>query len=169
MPHFVSGINSPFLSVNLIPVYPSVTCLFLLLPHLLTLCQLTIQNSLFHFQLKTYLFHISSHHRLPSGSGLRTDSTDFMTGMFLLSISVLGGPLEVTVGWIKMPLGTKVSLGLGDIVLDGDSVPSLFGQCLLWPNGRPSQQLLSSWQRKCIYFSLCSAFSYVFASFSQFH
>jgi len=28
--------------------------------------------------------------------------------------------------------------------LKGHSSPSLFGPCLLWPNGRPSQQLLSS-------------------------
>ena len=26
-------------------------------------------------------------------------------------------------GWIKMPLGTKVGLGRGHIVLDGDSAP----------------------------------------------
>ena len=52
-----------------------------------------------------------------------------------------------------MPLGTEVGLGPGDIVLDGDptppkkkghSSPPLFGPCLLWANGRPSQQLLSS-------------------------
>jgi len=52
-----------------------------------------------------------------------------------------------------MPLGKEVGLGPGHIVLDGDPVgtqpphssPSpLFGPCLLWPNGRPSQQLLSS-------------------------
>jgi len=58
-----------------------------------------------------------------------------------------------TVGWIKMPLGTEVGLGTGDIVLDGDlalptergtEAPSLFGPRLLWTNGRPSQQLLSS-------------------------
>jgi len=54
-----------------------------------------------------------------------------------------------TVGWIKMPLGKDVGLGPGHIVLDGDpaahSSPSpLFGPCLLWPNGRPSQELLSS-------------------------
>jgi len=48
-------------------------------------------------------------------------------------------------GWIKMPFGTEVGLGAGDIVLDGDpalpqkghSLP-IFGPCLLWPNGRPS-------------------------------
>ena len=28
-----------------------------------------------------------------------------------------------TVGWIKMPLGTEVSLGPGHIVLDGDPAP----------------------------------------------
>jgi len=58
-----------------------------------------------------------------------------------------------TVGWIKMPLGTEVSLCAGHIVLDGDPAPPtergtaapppLFGRCLLWPNGRPFQQLLS--------------------------
>ena len=43
-----------------------------------------------------------------------------------------------TVGWIKMPLGTEVGLGLGDVVLGGPSSPSLkgtqppiFGQYLL--------------------------------------
>jgi len=54
-------------------------------------------------------------------------------------------------GWIKMPLGTEADLGPGDIVLDGDPAPLkraqhslLFGPCLLWPNGRPSQLLLST-------------------------
>jgi len=28
-----------------------------------------------------------------------------------------------TVEWIRMPLGTEVSLGPGDIVLDGDPLP----------------------------------------------
>jgi len=58
------------------------------------------------------------------------------------------------VGWVKMPLGMEVGLGPGDIMLDGDpappmekgtTAPPLFGPCLLWPNGRPSQQLLSSY------------------------
>ena len=48
-----------------------------------------------------------------------------------------------TAEWIKMPLGTEVRIGPGDIVLDGDpaphpqkwhSSPPLFGPCLLWPN-----------------------------------
>jgi len=54
-----------------------------------------------------------------------------------------------------MPLGTEVGFGPGHIVLDGEWGPSslppwkraqqppLFGPCLLWANGRPSQQLLS--------------------------
>jgi len=33
----------------------------------------------------------------------------------------------------------ETGLGIGRIVLDGDPPP-----CLLWPNSRPSQQLLSS-------------------------
>jgi len=57
-----------------------------------------------------------------------------------------------TAGWIRISLGTEVGLGPGDIVLDEDPAPHmyraqqppLFGPCLLWPNGRPSQQLLSS-------------------------
>jgi len=45
-----------------------------------------------------------------------------------------------TVAWIKMPLGTEVGLGPGDIMLGGDpapstergtAVPPLFGPCLL--------------------------------------
>ena len=52
-------------------------------------------------------------------------------------------------------LGTVVDLGPGHIVLDGDPVPPkkeaqqppLFGPCLLWPNGRPPQLLLST----CLY------------------
>jgi len=60
---------------------------------------------------------------------------------------------DQTVGWIKMPLGTEVGLGPGDTVLDGNPAPpaergtappQLFGPCLLWPNGHPYQQLLSS-------------------------
>ena len=45
--------------------------------------------------------------------------------------------------WIKMPLGRKVGLGPGHIVLDGDLAPlppkwgtaPIFGPCLLCPNG----------------------------------
>jgi len=52
-----------------------------------------------------------------------------------------------------MPLGKVVGLGpAGHIVLDGDPLGTqppqqplpTFGPCLLWSNGRPSQQLLSS-------------------------
>jgi len=47
-----------------------------------------------------------------------------------------------TAGWTKMPLGMKVGRSPGDVVLDGDLAaplkgahPSVFGPCLLWPNG----------------------------------
>jgi len=51
-----------------------------------------------------------------------------------------------------MPLGTEIGLGPGDIVLDENPAPPrkwtqqppLFGTCLLWPDDRPSQLLLSS-------------------------
>jgi len=56
-----------------------------------------------------------------------------------------------TAGWIKMPLGTEVGLSPGHIVLDGEPAlppkghsPPVFDPYLLWPNGRPSQLLLST-------------------------
>jgi len=58
-----------------------------------------------------------------------------------------------TAGWIKVPLDTKVGLGPGHIVLHGDPAhpllakgaqPTIFVPCLLCPNGRPSQLLLST-------------------------
>jgi len=62
-----------------------------------------------------------------------------------------------TAEWIKMPLGTKVGLGPGHIVLDinpappKEGQPPIFGPCLLWPNGRPSQLLLSTWNSLLLY------------------
>jgi len=60
-------------------------------------------------------------------------------------VSVLSVTLvycDQTVGQIKMKLGTWVGLGPGHTVLDGDptpplqkEAPSIFGPCLLWPNG----------------------------------
>ena len=57
------------------------------------------------------------------------------------------------VGWIKMPLGMEVDLGLSDTVLDGDPFPHLkggggtarpiFSPCLLWPNGWMDQEATS--------------------------
>jgi len=55
-----------------------------------------------------------------------------------------------TAAWIKMPLGMEVGLGPGHIVLDGTQLPlprkgaqpTIFGPCLLQPNGHPSQLLL---------------------------
>jgi len=55
------------------------------------------------------------------------------------------------VGCIKLPFGIKAELGPVHIVLDGDLAPPaplqkgqsslpLFGLCLLWPNGRPSER-----------------------------
>jgi len=73
--------------------------------------------------------------------------------------------------WIEIPLRTEVGLGPDHVVLDGDPAPPhgcikvplgtkvvhgdpappqtghsppIFGPCLLWPNGRPSQLLLST-------------------------
>ena len=58
-----------------------------------------------------------------------------------------------TARWIKMSLGTEVDLGpaIGHTALHGASssplesgtAAALFGPCLMWPNGRPSQILLS--------------------------
>jgi len=60
-----------------------------------------------------------------------------------------------TAGWIEKNSRCRLCIGLGYIVLDRDTAPPaptervtaappLFGQCLLWQNDRPSQQLLSS-------------------------
>jgi len=61
-------------------------------------------------------------------------------------------------------LGREVGLGPGEIVLDGEPDPPpqsdtpIFGPCLLWPNGRPSQLLLSTcnifWQIIAMEFDL---------------
>jgi len=70
-------------SVSLLPVHALTTSSHSVNSPLLP----SITPSLFHSRLKTYLFHKSFPHKLPSS--LRTDSTDFTTGPFLLSISVL--------------------------------------------------------------------------------
>jgi len=58
-----------------------------------------------------------------------------------------------TAGWSRTPLGTEVGLPRPrrHCARWGSSFPTergttarTFGPCLLWPNGRPSQQLLSS-------------------------
>jgi len=49
-----------------------------------------------------------------------------------------------TAGSIKMPLCTEVGVGPGNTVLMGTQQPPLLGPCILWPNGRPSQLVLSS-------------------------
>ena len=61
-----------------------------------------------------------------------------------------------TARWIKMSLSTKVGLGRGHIVRWGPSYPkrgntygSTFGPHVLWPNGYPSQLLLSTCQISC--------------------
>jgi len=54
-------------------------------------------------------------------------------------------------GRINMPLGTELGLSPDHTMLDGEpappqrgTAPPIFGPCLLWPNGRPSQLLLST-------------------------
>jgi len=87
--HHVFGINSLLLSINLISASLSLTCFFLLLPHLLPLPthHSTIHlTSLFHSRLKTHLFH-KRFCTIRLSCGLRTDSTDFVTSTFLLMIS----------------------------------------------------------------------------------
>jgi len=88
---YVSGINSLVLSVNLIPVFLSVTCVLLLLTHLLTLSTHHPYHPQFIYSFisgaKRTSFTYLSHHKL--SSGLRTDSMDFITETFLLSIFFL--------------------------------------------------------------------------------
>ena len=78
-----------------------------------------------------------------------TPSTEMGTAAPYFSAHIYCGQ---TAGWTKMPLGTEVSLGPSYIVLDGNpasptemgTAHPLLGPSLLWPNGRPSQPLLSS-------------------------
>jgi len=90
--------------------------------------------------------------RLWSGSPYAIGPLSVLSVLSCLSVTLVY--CGQTVGWIKTPLGKEVGLVPGDIVLDGDPAsisrrkgaqqPPLFGPCLLWPNGRPSQILLSS-------------------------
>jgi len=86
----------------------------MLLPHLLSLSthpplSPSVTPSLIHSRLKTYrgtsFTNLSYHHGL--SSDLSTDSTDFMTGPFLLSISVLFLVLFIafTVFFLLVPCG----------------------------------------------------------------
>jgi len=60
-----------------------------------------------------------------------------------------------------MLLGMKVGLGAGHIVLHGDpappkrGTPPIFGPCLLWANGRPSQMLLNTCLRQSVVHTTC--------------
>jgi len=58
---------------------------------------------------------------------------------------------DQTAGWINIPLGRPrpkphcVRWGAAPAPSErGTAAPPLFGPCILWPNGRPSQLLLSS-------------------------
>jgi len=55
-------------------------------------------------------------------SSVTTNGSPYATGPLsrLPCLSVTLVYCGQTVGWIKMPLGTEVGLGPGDIVLDGD-------------------------------------------------
>ena len=74
---------SPSVSVSVLPVHaPTTSSHYGISP-----LSPSITPSLFHSRLKTYTSFINlSYHRLPCS--LRTDSTDFTTEPFLLSISV---------------------------------------------------------------------------------
>jgi len=70
-----------------------------------------------------------------------------------------------TAGWIMMSLGTKVGLGQDTLCYMGTqppppkgAQPPIFGPCLLWPNGCPSQLLLST----------CTFLSVTFLRFQRF-
>jgi len=77
-----------------------------------------------------------------------------------------------TAGWMKTSLGTKVDLGPGHTVLDGDpppssprergtAVPLLFGPCLLWPRSPISAtaELLLLKRELTFMFAICCSAS----------
>ena len=97
---FSTGLYFLVLSVNLISAPPlSLSCLFMLLPHLLTL---PTHHSFTPASRPTSFTNLSRH-RLPSS--LRTDSTDFTTGPFLLSISVFFGFNFFIILFCSVPCG----------------------------------------------------------------
>jgi len=74
-----------------------------------------------------------------------------------------------TTGWTKIPLGMEVGHGPGDFAFNGDPAPprkrakphSIFGSCLLWPNGWMDQD--TTWyggkplpRRRCVGWSPAS-------------
>jgi len=82
------------------------------------------------------------------------NGSPYAIGLLFVCLSVLS-VCDVHVlwpnSWIKMKLGLEVGLGLGHIVLDRNPAslpdgaqPPIFGPCLLWLNGRPSQLLRKS-------------------------
>jgi len=79
--------STSLFSVNLIPANVSLTCLFILLPHLLTLSTHHSHHPYNSLCLSLLAPRPTSlnifHHKLPSG--LRTDSMDYTTGPFRLS------------------------------------------------------------------------------------
>ena len=96
----------------------------------------------------------------PRKGAQQTPTLSKFTGAGFACICIIHCPclLWPTAGWIKMPFGTEVGLGPGHIVLDGDPAPPLpkqhrpppiLGPCLLRPNGRPSQLLLSTCANQC--------------------
>ena len=57
---------------------------------------------------------------------VKLQATNTVSAIFLLPVLGVSVTLVYcgqTVGWIRMPLGLEVGLGLGDIVLDGDPAP----------------------------------------------
>jgi len=60
----------------------------------------------------------------PSGSPYATEPlTSCLSCLSVLSVTLVY--CGQTAGWIRIPLGTEVGLGPGDIVLDGDPAPPM--------------------------------------------
>jgi len=117
MPHHVFGSNFPVLSVNLIPVPLSLTCLFMLLPHFLTMSTHHFDHPLLSLAFtpgsRPTSFTNLSHYILPSG--LRTDSTSLRTRpiqstsvflVFSLLFFFVWFPAEIKLA-IRQLLGTR--------------------------------------------------------------
>jgi len=75
----------------------------------------------------------------------------YQTVVCLSCLSVMLTYCGQMIGWIRMPLGMEVGLGSGHIMLDrhpaapqkgpSSPIPSIFGLCLLWPNGWMDQEV----------------------------
>jgi len=67
--------------------------------------------------------HMQHRHKFSFWATVTSNGSPYATGP-LSCLSVTLVYCDQTAGWIKMPLGTEVGLGPGDVALDEDPAPT---------------------------------------------